>query len=302
MQGIPGLVRELLRLHDDLGGEGADSRLVARRQPPHERLGTGAHQPVGGAHAATLVEHDDDGDGLILGGEERQRPDLAVFADLEVVAGQVGDEFGVVFVDGRIDGDSLCAAAEGWLLLVLVRVSSSASPAFAKATAVHPTPDAAGRRKPRGRKDQRPNCGRKQNETDTGRKTEKCTRAHGILERWQGGISMIARLAAGPLTVVRGPRSRRAAQGRGVKELGQSCLRRLRPGCFQMPADQRTSGPRGLRTTDYGPQNKNRTCNWNILGGFRCWPARAGRAGTFPWRYHQLPRRRRSACQCRRRS
>ena len=57
--------------------------------------------------------------GWFSAGEERQRPDLAVFADLEVVAGQVGDEPAVVLVDGGIDGDRLGAAAEGWLLLVL---------------------------------------------------------------------------------------------------------------------------------------------------------------------------------------
>ena len=48
----------------------------------------------------------------------RQRPDLAVFADLEVVAGQVGHEPAVVLADGGIHGDRLGAAAEGWLLLV----------------------------------------------------------------------------------------------------------------------------------------------------------------------------------------
>ncbi len=101
----------------DAGREAADAGLVGRQQPLDELLGARRDEAEALLHAAAAVEHHDHGDGLRLGGKERDRLKLAVVVDLEVVFGEVGHQPAGRVGDGGVDRDRARAALEGRLLL-----------------------------------------------------------------------------------------------------------------------------------------------------------------------------------------
>ena len=77
--------------------------LSDRQQFLDERGTRGLDQPVVGLHAPAAIQHDDDGDWLDLVGEDRDRLQLAVVVDLEVVLREVRDQPAGRIGDRRVD-------------------------------------------------------------------------------------------------------------------------------------------------------------------------------------------------------
>ena len=79
------IARKLYRVDLDAVAEAANARAVGGLEVRHEPLRRLAHQIEVVRHAAAAVQHDDDGDGLEIVGEDRHGLPLAVVVHLEVV-------------------------------------------------------------------------------------------------------------------------------------------------------------------------------------------------------------------------
>ena len=109
------VARELARIHLNPSGEAADPRLVGRQQALDERLPRCFDEPEVRLHAPASIEHHDDRDRLNIVGEDRDRLELAVVVDLEVVSLEVRYQASVGAGHRRIQRNRPRAALE-WSL------------------------------------------------------------------------------------------------------------------------------------------------------------------------------------------
>jgi hypothetical protein len=105
-------VVRVARAQANLIREARDARAIVRQHADDERIRAVDHRVERRQHAAAAVEHDHRRDWLEIRGEARDRLDLAVVLDLEVVFREVGHEAARAVGDGRVDGHRAHAAAE----------------------------------------------------------------------------------------------------------------------------------------------------------------------------------------------